>query len=732
MRLKLASFIAAFGLLAGLAGWARAAETPLYLDPQQAREARVEDLLGRLTLEEKIALLHGDSKFTTAAIPRLGIPRRWLSDGPHGVREDIGPDTWNPAGRTDDFSTCMPAQIALAATWNPALAQTEGEAIGQEALARGKHIMLGPGVNIMRTPLCGRNFEYLGEDPYLAGEMAAAYIRGVQSQGVASCVKHFAANNQEWERGTIDVEMDERTLHEIYLPAFRAAVQEGGVLAVMAAYNKFRGEHCAGNGYLLNKTLKGDWGFEGLVVSDWNAAYDTDGAVRNGLDLEMGTENRAYADYFLASPFLAGLRSGQYPMSLLDDKVRRNLRVMFATHMFDTRPVGSLNTVAHQAIARQVAEGAIVLLKNDDAILPIDPARVHTIAVIGENAAALQTHGGDSSGIKAFYEITPLQGVINRVGKSATVTYARGYGADATGESMREAVLAAKRADVAIVFAGLGHGHGGDTEGFDRKDLRLPFDQDTLIDNVRAANPRTIVVLISGSPVQMDPWLARVPGVLEAWYSGMEGGNAIARVLFGDVNPSGKLPCTFPRRLEDSPAHAFKAYPGTNGVVRYDEGLLVGYRYFDTDNVEPLFPFGYGLSYTRFDYSDLNLTPGTQPGGPMLTVEFDLANAGARAGAEVAQVYIHQVSPSLPRPFKEVKGFQKVPLKPGERQKISIALPESAFAYYDPKLSGWLAEKGEYEILVGSSSRDIRLKGRFNLQQTSLKKLILSSRATPP
>jgi beta-glucosidase len=717
-------------LYLGLTRTVMAEKQLIYLDARQPREARVEDLLRRLTLDEKISLLHGDSKFTTAAIPRLGIPRRWLSDGPHGVREDIGPDTWKPAGRTDDFATCMPAQIALAATWNTALAQTEGEAIGQEALARDKQIMLGPGVNIQRTPLCGRNFEYLGEDPFLAGRMAASYIRGVQSQGVASCVKHFAANNQERERGTINVGMDERTLREIYLPAFNMAVQEGGVLAVMGAYNEFRGQHCCENDYLLNKILKGEWGFQGLVVSDWGGAHDTHKAVCNGLDLEMGTENRSYDDYYLARSFLAGIRSGEYPMSLLDDKVRRNLRVMFATHQFDERPAGSINTAAHQATARLVAEEGIVLLKNEGDVLPIDLSRIHSLAVIGENAVVRQAHGGDSSGIKAFYEITPLQGIIGRAGGRATVTYAKGYGAEESQDLIRQAIRAASQADVAVVFVGLGHGPHCDTEGTDREDLRLPKGQDELVEQVRQANPKTIVVLVSGSPVQMDSWLAHVPGVLEAWYSGMEGGNAVARVLFGDVAPSGKLPCTFPKRLEDSPAHACKAYPGTNGMVQYEEGLLVGYRYFDTREVEPLFPFGHGLSYTHFEYSDFKLRQGAHPDGPLATVEFTLANTGDRAGAEVAQVYIHQSHPGLPRPVKELKGFRKISLKPHEHQTVSIPLTRSAFSFYDPNQQGWVAEKGKYEISVGSSSRDIRLTGKLTLAHTSLDKSTLSDRLT--
>ncbi|HEY3914440.1 MAG TPA: glycoside hydrolase family 3 C-terminal domain-containing protein, partial [Verrucomicrobiae bacterium] len=650
---------------AGLAPLLLAEDRPLYLDSTQPREARVEDLLGRLTLEEKISILHADSYFTTAAIPRLGIPRRWLSDGPHGVREDIGPDSWKPAGHTDDFSTCMPAGIALAATWNPVLAQQEGEAIGQEARKRGKQIMLGPSLNIMRTPLCGRNFEYMGEDPFLTSRMAVGYIRGVQSQGVASCAKHFACNNQELDRFSINVDLDERALREIYLPAFKASVQDGGVLTVMAAYNQIRGEHCSQNDYLLNKILKGEWGFQGLVVSDWAATHDTRGCVLGGLDLEMGTQTN-YDKFYFATPYLEKLRKGEYPMSGLDDKVRRNLRVMFATHMFDKGPDGSLNTVAHETVSRHVAEEAIVLLKNDNNALPLDASSIKSIAVIGENAVTLQAHGGDSSAIKALYEITPLEGILKRAGDKVNVTYSKGYGENSNDSAVEQAVRAAHEADVAIVIAGLGHERFlGDTEGADRKDLKLPYNQDNLIAKVREANPRTIVVLVAGSPVEMDPWLTNVPAVLLTWYSGMEGGNAIARVLFGDVNPSGKLPCTFPKRLEDPPAHVLHAYPGTSGTVKYEEGLLVGYRYFDTKEVEPLFPFGFGLSYTHFNYGQFELVKNTASEGPVVTIKFDVTNSGARSGAEIAQVYVHQLHPSLSRPMKELKGFTKTFLLSG-------------------------------------------------------------------
>ena len=665
-----------------------AANQPLWLEANQSSETRVDDLLSRLTLEEKISLIHADSKFTTAAILRLGIPRRWLDDGPHGVREDIGPDTWNPAGRTDDFSTAMPAGICLAATWNPELGFHEGEAIGQEARARGKDIMLGPGVNILRTPLCGRNFEYLGEDPLLAGVMCSGYIRGEQSQDISSCVKHFALNNQEFERGTINVAVDERALREIYLPAFQAAVQQGGVWSVMGAYNQLRGQHCCENDYLLNKILKDEWGFKGLVMSDWDGAHDTRECVLNGLDLEMGTEKK-YDDFYLAQPYLNLLKSGELPLAGLDEKVRRNLRVMFATHVFDAgRKTGSLNTAAHQAVARQVAEEGIVLLKNENRTLPLDAAKLQTIAVIGENATRLHAHGGDSSGIKAFYEVNPLDGIVKRAGGKVNVIFSEGYRKDGGADLAERAVAAAKSADAVIYIGGLNHDKGFDCEGADRADMKLPYSQDELIQKIVAANPKTVVVL-EGTMVEMDAWLAKVPALLLAWYPGMEGGNALARVLFGDVNPSGKLPATFPKKLSDSPAHALGNYPGTNGTVTYAEGLLVGYRWFDTKQIEPQFPFGFGLSYTTFKYSNLKLIPGDGTNG-IVTAQFEIENTGKVAGAEVAQLYVHQKNPALMRPEKELKGFKKVFLQPGEKQTVSIPLNQDAFAYYDPARKGWL------------------------------------------
>lgn len=704
-----------------------AEERPLYLDTNRPIAERVEDLLGGMTIEEKISQIHGHSKFSTAPIPRLGLPERWLADGPHGVREDVGPHTWEPAGRTDDYATWLPALSALGSTWNEDLALEYGEVLGRESRARGKDILLGPIADIARTPLCGRIYEYFSEDPFLTARMSVNYIQGIQKHNVAACIKHFAGNNQEEGRATINMDMDERTLREIYLPPFEAAVKEAGVLTVMGAYSRFRGEYCAYNDYLVNGILKGEWGFKGLVMSDWSATRSTREAVLGGLDLEMGTlvpgtrSEQRYEDYYLANPYLEGLRSGLYPMSTLDDKVRRNLHVMFASGVFDQREPGSINTPQHRKTAQRVAEESMVLLKNKKSMLPLDASKITTLAVIGENAVRLNASGFFGAGVKTMYEVTPLQGIVRRVGDRVNVTYSAGYAKEAGDSNLvRRAVAAARRADVAIIIAGLNHSRHLDDEGWDRKSLRLPYGQDDLIQRIVKTNPRTIVVLVSGPAIEMDPWISQVPAVLQAHYSGMEGGHALARILFGDVNPSGKLAVTYPKRLMDSPAHSLDTYPGTTNTLFYKEGLLVGYRWHDTKNIEPLFPFGHGLSYTRFEYSNLKLA--NEGTNNAVAVEFTIANVGRQEGAEVAQVYVQDVQSSLPRPIKELKGSRKVLLKPGEKQTVSIPLEHRAFAFYDPDRKVWLAEAGDFRILVGSSSRDIRLEGTYKLPQTSLEK----------
>jgi beta-glucosidase len=714
---------------------AHAADTPAYLDKSLPTEARIDDLMGRLTLEEKIGLVHANGLFRSGGVERLGIPYLWTDDGPQGVREEVGLTSWSAAGQTDDFATALPPGLTLAATWNPDLAQACGKVIGEEACARRKNVLLGPGMNIIRTPLCGRNYDYYGEDPWLSSRIAVGYVTGLQAEDTVACIKHYALNNQEKDRGTIDVEVDERTLREIYLPAFEASVKEGHAMAIMAAYNKFRGEYCAQNTYLLTGILKQEWGFKGGVISDWGATHDTREAATKGLDLEMGSRG-TFDQYHFAKEFHDGIQNGTYPVALLDDKVRRDLRMLFASGAIDGRKAGSLNTPAHLETALHIAEEGIVLLKNEGSALPIDTAKVRSIAVIGENAVRKFAAGGNSAGVKAFRETTALEGIIERAGSTTNIVYSEGYRqptphhaskedlagvktselTSATPEESREladrAVLAAKACDVAIVVAGLTHQAHADDEGTDRYDLSLPAHQAELIARVVEANPHTIVVLIDGSPIDMDPWLAKVPGVLEAWYGGSEAGHALAAVLFGDVDPSGKLPCTFPRSLADTPAQhgGARAYPGVDGVVHYDEGLLVGYRWYDAKKIEPLFPFGFGLSYTSFSYSNLRVT---SKGPAAALVECDITNTGTRPGAEVAQLYVRDAHSSVMRPEKELKGFAKVSLAPGETKTVSIGLNARSFAYYSPEKHSWLVEAGDFGILVGSSSRDIRLSSAF-------------------
>jgi beta-glucosidase len=736
-------FLLVPAVLAVSFGVARAQEHPLYLDDQQPVEARVNDLLSRLTLEEKVSLVHANGNFSTAGVPRLGIAQLVMDDGPLGVREEVT-NLFTDLSHTDDAATAMPGALGLAATWNTNLARAYGTVIGQEAVVRGKDIMLGPAVCIQRTPLCGRNFEYMGEDPFLTARIAVNYIEGEQAQGVGSCVKHYAANSQEFERRSINEIIDERTLREIYLPAFRAAVEEADVASVMSAYNQVNGQYCSENTHLLKDILRDDWGFKGILMSDWGAVHHMDLAALNGLDIEMGS-HPPYDSNYLATRFQEGLQAGEFPVSALDTMVRHHLYALFKLNLIHdpatpatthAQPETPLSTKAHQETAQKIAEESFVLLKNDN-FLPLDAAHVKTIAVIGGNAAAKFCHEGGSAFIKAPFEITALEGISNYVSGKAKIIYAQGYyppgnwgepGLKADGTKATtadssaladEAVAAAKSADLVIYVGGLNHKVGYDSEGADRKDMVLPAGQDKLLKKIVKANPRTVVVFIGGGAVEMNPaWLSRVPALLYAWYPGLEGGNALARVLFGDVNPSGKLPCTFPKSLADSPAAALDAYPGEKGTVVYREGLLVGYRWYDTKNIEPLFPFGYGLSYTHFAYTNINLVQNDGPTALPVTVEFELANTGDRAGAEVAEIYVQPIDPAVPRPVKELKGFAKVFLQPGEKQKVSVTLGENAFAYYDVGTRCWVARQGEYKILVGGSSRDLALTGDFHLRRT--------------
>jgi beta-glucosidase len=811
-------------------------------------ERQIGALIERMTLAEKVSLCHAGSKFAVAAIPRLGIPEFWMSDGPHGVRHEICRDSWDPVDTEEDRSTYLPTGTALAATWNPDIARRFGTVLGAEARNRGKDIILGPGINIARTPLCGRNFEYFGEDPCLIAGLVVPVIQGIQSQQVAACVKHFAANNQELNRHAVDAQMDERTLREIYLPGFEAAVTEAECITVMGAYNKFRGQYCCHHEHLVNHILKGEWAYDGCYISDWAGVKDTMEAAKFGCDLEMGTSD-TYDKFFLARPFREALERGELNEELLDDKVRRNLRAMFRAGVFDPhRSSGERNSPRHHREALEIAREAIVLLKNDDDVLPLDRHTLGRLVVIGDNAVTRHAPGGHSSGVKALYEITPLEGLRSRLGDSVNIQFFQGYpapsadfetidpqylsiadegagthgwkasywqkryfsgevirraevavdfewkdtapfpgsepgqfsatwetvlippetgsyefvllgtdqacllvdgvvvlhrfegGSAMTGKSLEltagnayqlrvelwpsrselrvklgwippwarraeqddvELFEAARRADAVLFFGGLSHQY--DLEGTDRRDLALHEGQNELIEKIAVLNPRMAVVLVSGSPVEM-PWVDRVPAIVQMWYAGMEGGHAIADVLLGDVNPSGKLPMTFPRTLGDSPAHALNDY--APDICRYKEGVFVGYRWFDTKEIEPLFAFGHGLTYTRFELSDLSL----ESTGSGVSVSLTVRNTGRRAGAEVIQVYVGQRFSSVERPIRELKGFAKVYLHPSESRRVTLQLPRRAFAYWSVETNGWTIEPGEFLIEVGVSSRRILLQ----------------------
>lgn len=720
------SLAALWGVQTGSAAAQSAANAkPAYLDAGRPIEERVEDALARMTLEEKVALCHAQSKFSSAGVPRLGIPEMWMSDGPHGIRAEKLWDEWDDAGWTSDSCTAFPALTCLAATWNPTLADTYGQAVGEEARYRNKAVLLGPGVNIYRTPLNGRNFEYMGEDPFLASAMVVPYIQGVQRNGVAACVKHFAVNDQETDRFNVEVKIDDRTLHEIHLPAFKAAVHDGGVWAVMGSYSIYKGQHCCHNQYLLRDLLKRDWGFDGVVISDWGGTHDTREAALNGLDMEMGSWtngltlswSNAYNEYFLADPFLELLRSKEIDEEIVNDKARRILRLMFRTTMNPDRPYGSFATKEHALIGRKIAQEGIVLLKNQDNLLPLDPKQPRKILVVGENAKKMMTLGGGSSELKVKYEISPLQGIENYFSPASQVTYAEGYSSVPTQNRhalLLEAVDAARKADVVIFVGGLNKNENQDCEGADRRSLNLPYGQDELIGELARVNRNLVAVIISGNAVAM-PWVNEVPAIVEAWYGGTEAGNAIASVLAGEVNPSGKLPFTFPVRLEDNPAIALDAYPGDGKQVEYKEGIFVGYRWNDRERIKPLFCFGHGLSYTTFEYGKVT-AEGRQMGPDgTITVSVPVKNTGSRAGAEIVQLYVSDLKSSLPRPVKELKGFRKITLQPGQEQTVSFTIDRKALSFYDDTKQDWVAEPGTFEVLVGASACDIRGKAAFEL-----------------
>jgi len=730
----------------------------LYKDTKQPVEKRVEDLLGRMTVEEKVSLLSGANWMDTVAIPRLGIPSIKMADGPAGIRSWFGPSALTNAAdsKFPKFaSTAFPSGIAVAATWDPATAQAVGQALGQEVRAIGRDMILGPTVNIQRVPLWGRNFEGYGEDPYLAARIGVGYIKGVQGEGVIATVKHFAANNEEFERHLVDEAIDERTLQEIYFPAFKAAVQEAGVWSVMSAYQKVNGRYCSENAYLLQDVLRKEWGFTGFVVSDWGSTYSTDGPVNAGMDIEMpgGEVARAWlategakkngngGDFLSPEKVLPRIAAGAIRQATVDENVRNILRVMLVSGIFDRAQAAAatgaaeIDTPAQRVVARRAAAESLVLLKNSGNLLPLDPAKLKTLAVIGPNAAVARTGGGGSSLVRSKYSVSPLAAIKERAGSGIQVRYAQGAAIDEEGvsgaglvenlsaagggdaaaaEKLRaEAVAIAANTDAVILV--VGDNARVESEGFDRKTLDLPPGQDELIAAVVKANHNTVVVFNAGAPVNVSRWVNDVPALVDAWFGGQETGHAVADVLFGDVNPSGKLPFSYVNELKESPVYG--NYPGENLQVKYAEGIYVGYRYFDKHGIAPQFPFGYGLSYTNFGYSDLKIKPAAgSDQAQTFEVRLKVRNEGKRAGAEVVELYVHDGHSSVDRPVKELKGFRRVELAPGQSGDVTFTLDRGALSYYSTEKKAWVAEPGKFEVLVGASAADIRVKGALELR----------------
>ena len=750
-------------ILLGVTATTQAQNLPVYLDESKPLEQRIDDALKRMTLDEKIAVIHAQSKFSSPGVKRLGFPDLWTDDGPHGVRPDVLWDEWEQAGQTNDSCVAFPALTCLTATWNPDLARLYGESLGEEALYRNKSVMLGPGVNIFRTPLNGRNFEYMGEDPYLASRMVVPYVQGLQSKGVAACVKHYALNNDEEYRHQVNVIVSDRALHEIYLPAFKAAVQEGGAWAIMGAYNLYNNQHNCHNEVMLNKILKQEWGFDGVVISDWGGCHDTDEAVRNGLDLEFGTwtdgltmgKTNAYDAYYLAAAYKQAIQQGKYSTKELDDKVRRVLRLFYRTTMNRHKPHGFLCSDSHYDAALKIAQEGIVLLKNDvvkkdkSPLLPLNLSKMQRILVVGENAIKMMTVGGGSSSLKAQREILPLDGLkekLSNINYQLSIDYARGYVGDtiqsyngvtvgrslyetrSQAELTAEAVEKAREADIVIFIGGLNKSNHQDCEGHDRKNYDLPYAQNEVIEAILKANPRLVYVNISGNGATL-PWLDKVPAIVQAWFIGSEAGKAIASVLTGEVNPSGKLPFTWYASLDQCGAHATGSYPGTwradHKIIdeEYKEGLFVGYRWIDKVKSEkrkvksePHFPFGYGLSYTTFKIGKVNADKFELTADDKITFTIPVTNTGSVAGAETVQLYVSDLETSVERPMKELKAFRKVFLQPGETQQVSLTINKSALSFYDDQTGQWTAEPGEFKALIGTSSKNIVCDYKFRLK----------------
>ena len=725
----------------------KTSDIPVYLDDAQPLEARVEDAFSRLTLDEKIAMVHAQSKFSSPGVPRLGIPEVWCTDGPPGIRAEVLWDEWDQAGWTNDSITAFPALSGLAATWDRELSRLYGKSIGEEARYRNKTVLLGPGVNIYRFPLNGRNFEYMGEDPYLAGEMVVPYVEGVQSNGVAVCVKHFALNNSEVNRHVANTIVDDRTLYEIYLPAFKAAVQKGHAWSVMAAYNLYNNQYLCSNEVLLDKILRGEWGFDGVVISDWGGVHNTLQTAKHGVDLEYGSwtdgltmgKTNAYDSYYLAEPYKEAIRKGEIGTEELDARAKRILRLIFRTAMNRNRPFGSQTSPEHYAAARKIGAESIVLLKNDGGVLPMKAPK--KILVVGENAVKMMTVGGGSSSLKAKLEVSPLDGIKARY-PEAEVVWERGYVGDtggeyngvSTGQDLREsrsaetliadAVKAAEGADYVIFVGGLNKSDRQDAEGLDRVQYGLPYGQDAVIEALATATDKLIVVNISGNAVAM-PWVEKVPAIVQDWYLGTQAGHSLADVLSGDVNPSGHLPFTIPVSYADNPVRTEKQYPGIlrgstiDGMpvmdMEYTEGIYVGYRWYDK-NGGVLFPFGYGLSYTTFEFGEPRIDRKSMKENGTVTVTVPVTNTGAVAGSEVVQLYIADVEASVDRPMKELKGFAKVALEPGQKADVSFTIGKDALSFFDAEKHAWVAEKGIFRAIVAASAADVKGTVEFELK----------------
>ncbi|MCM1263687.1 MAG: glycoside hydrolase family 3 C-terminal domain-containing protein [Butyrivibrio sp.] len=738
-------------------------------------EDQIEKLLKKMTLDEKITMIHAGGLFQTAPIERLGIPALVCSDGPMGVRCEFHNSRWIPAGNNDDNVTYMPSNSALASTWNPELAAVSGRVLGEEARGRGKDVILAPGINIKRSPLCGRNFEYMSEDPKLTASLAVPFIKGIQENDVAACVKHFACNTQETDRHMVDTIVKERTLYELYFPAFDAAVHEGGSYSIMGAYNKLNGAHCCENKELLDFVLREEWRYDGAVISDWGGVHKTKEAAEVTMDLEMSVYPD-FDNYLFANPLKEAIKNGEISESSVDSKVRNILRLMFRLKMIgrqkDKRKAGTYNTPEHRAAVLRTAEESIILLKNEKNKLPLNKKKVKKLAVIGHNAAKVHSDGGGSAEIKALYEIAPLMGIKTLLGGNTEVVYAPGYyvpekkktfdhnwqeksleeiegtnigflfrEGDTSPEALEraeayrkeeevraaqkekdaqiihernielfaQAIELAKEADEVIFVGGLDHNY--DCEGTDRANMKLPYEQDLLIEELLKVRKDAIITFVGGSPVEM-PWRDKAQTILWSYYAGMETGNAFAKIIFGEVNPSGKLAETFPKKYEDC-VTAKNGQFGTRGRVVLEEGLFCGYRYFDKEHITPAFCFGHGLSYTKYEYS--NLTIKQEKNAGRVKVTFNIKNTGKVAGQETAQLYIAPIAPKVERPIKELKAYKKIKLMPGRSGKVTLTLNRKDFAYFDVEDHGFRADAGDYAILVGASCDDIRLKSVYTL-----------------